>query len=101
MEMYKARYYALDGNGEELFCRRKYFSSKMKALDWLRTISATEMQTDARSGLYRDCDLYCHITEYEESEGAYNYYASAVYSCVVQGEGYKCFEGTKKLLTSF
>lgn len=104
MEMYKARYFALDANGDEVFAKDRYFSSKMKALDWLRMITSEEMQKDADSRinarLYGCCDYYTQLTRYYESEGVFAYAESAVYSYIVRDEPFKCFEGTKPLLTS-
>lgn len=101
MEMYKARYFALDANGNEVFAKRRYFSSKMKALDWLRMLTSEEMQKDADSRLYENCDFYCNLARYCESEGVFAYAESAVYSYIVRDEPFQCFEGTKPLLTSF
>lgn len=100
MEMYKARYFALGMHGNEVFAKSRYFSSKMKALDWLRMITSEEMQKDANSRLYEDCDFYTNLTRYYDSEGVFAYADSAVYSYIVKDEPFRCFEGTKPLLTS-
>lgn len=99
--MYRAKYFILDANGDELCSKTRYFSSKMKALDWLRMLTSEEMQKDANSKFYENCDFYCLLARYYESEGVFALAESAAYSYIVRDEPFRCFEGTRPLLTSF
>ncbi len=102
MEMYKAMYYAFKwGGDEEVFSYERFFTSKSKALDYLRRKSNESMPKDHDCKLYFGCDLYCSITEYEEVEGVLIENGSEIFSSWLWDDGYSENENKTRLTTSF
>ena len=104
-ELYRVQYFALDHKANEMFCENYFFSSKAKALDWLRSKTNEDMRRDIartkneRDALYK-CDLYTHIAKMEDYEGRYAFVESRIFSSYTQEDGFQTFDGTTPLLTS-
>lgn len=104
-ELYRVQYFALGSGAHEVFCMNGFFSSKAKALDWLRRKTNEDMMRDIErakrenDSLYK-CDLYTHIAKMEDRDGQYAFVGSGIFSSYTEEDGFRCFEGTTPLLTS-
>lgn len=101
MEMYKASYFGLNHNtADERFKMSMYFTSKAKALDYLRLMTNEKMEKDHRSEMPCTTDLYCHIVHFVESEGVLLFRDSAIFSLYPSNGTLTKNEGKTALLTS-
>ena len=104
-ELYRVQYFAINKKANEMFCENYFFSSKAKALDWLRRKTNEDMMRDIErakrenDSLYK-CDLYTHIVKMEDREGQYAFVGSGVFSSYTEEDGFQTFDETTSLLTS-
>jgi hypothetical protein len=99
--MYKTTYYAINVySDKEEFSVERFFTSKVRALDYLRRKTNETMPSD-RDRMW-GCDLYCSITEYEEVEGLFLDTGSELFSyCSWESGEIQKNEGTTRLTMGF